>query len=209
MLLGVLLLGTACGGQPEFIGTALQETQPAPNFTLTSQDGETISLADLKGQVVVLTFIYTSCPDICPFITQKLRQLQEKLGPEGQAVMVVAISVDPETDTVDRIRQYSEAMGMRDHWYFLTGSREELSPVWQAYYVAALAEELAAELAATADPATLAQSDTRFSGLHTAPVYLIDRQGRRRLHHSGGDLSVDNLLHDVRLLLKENDLTSS
>jgi protein SCO1 len=204
VLLLLVLVGTACSGQPEFTGTKLEEDQPAPNFQLTNQRGELTSLEDLQGRVVLLTFLYTSCPDICPLITTQLRQVQEELGPAGQEVAVVAITVDPETDTVERVRLYSEAMGMNVNWYFLTGSRPQLEPVWQAYYVAALAAELAAELATAPDATRLAQSDLRFSGLHTAPVYLIDRRGLRRLHHSGGDLSVRDLLHDIRLLLRES-----
>jgi protein SCO1/2 len=202
-LLLLALLGTACGGRPEFTGTMLEDQQPAPNFQLTNQYGEAVALTDLQDKVVILTFLYTSCPDICPLITVKLRQIQEELGPAAQDVAVVAITVDPETDTVERVWQYSEAMGMDEQWYFLTGSREQLDPIWKAYYVAALAEELAAELAAASDPTKLTQNDSRFSGLHTAPVYLIDRPGSRRLHHSGGDLSVEDVLHDVRLLLEE------
>jgi protein SCO1/2 len=200
----LMFLGTGCAGQPEFKGSALAESQPAPNFQLTNQYGKAMTLQDLQDKVVVLTFLYTSCPDICPLITAKLRQVQEELGPAGSDVAVVAITVDPETDNVERVRQYSDAMGMKEQWYFLTGSREQLVPIWEAYYVAALAEELSADLAAASDPAKLAQSDSRFAGLHTAPVYLIDRHGRRRLHHSGGDLAVEDVLHDVRLLLQES-----
>ncbi len=197
------LLATACGGRPEFIGTVLEGQQPTPNFQLTNQYGQAVTLKDLQGKVVILTFLYTSCPDICPLITVKLRQVQEELGPAAQEVAVVAVTVDPETDTVARVRQYAEAMELNEQWHYLTGSREQLDPIWKAYYVAALAEEVAAELAAAADRKKLAQSDPRFSGLHTAPVYLIDRPGSRRLVHSGGDLSVEAVLHDVRLLLEE------
>ena len=114
--------------------------------------------------------------------------------------VIVAITVDPETDTVERSRQYSSAMGMEEKWHFLTGSRQQLDPIWKAYYVAPLAVELSKELSAASSD--LAQTDTRFAGAHTAPVYLIDRAGREVLLHSGGTLSVEDLVHDVRLLVK-------
>ena len=137
--------------------------------------------------------------DVCPIITNRLREVSEELGPAAADVAIVAITVDPETDTVERSRQYSDAMGMEGKWHFLTGSRAQLNPIWKAYYVAPLSEALSQELTAASD---LATTDSRFAGAHTAPVYLIDKQGRKTSLHTGGDLSVQDLLHDVRLLLK-------
>ena len=207
ILIGVVLLlialaGAACAGRAEFKGTVLADEQPAPNFELTDQQGKAVSLVDLRGSVVVLTFLYTSCPDICPLITQQLSQFQQKLRSTAQDVVIVAITVDPETDTVERVRLYSEAMGLKEQWYYLTGSREQLDPIWKAYYVAPLAVERPVTDELRTDE--LRTDELRLAGLHTAPVFLIDRQGRRRLYHAGGDLSVEALLHDVYLLLKES-----
>jgi protein SCO1 len=73
---------------------------PAPDFTLTSQDGAQLSLSDFRGKVVVVTFIYTSCKDTCPFLTAKMAQVQDKLGKDfGSRIAFLSITVDPERDT--------------------------------------------------------------------------------------------------------------
>src|SRR5439155_7968242 len=73
---------------------------PAPPFTLTSQDGVPVALADLRGKVVALTFIYTACPDVCPTLTQKMVDVQDALGADfGTKIAFVSISLDPERDT--------------------------------------------------------------------------------------------------------------
>jgi protein SCO1 len=110
---------------------------PAPNFTLTSQDGKPVSLADLRGKVVALTFIYTECPDICPLLTQKMVRVQDELGADfGAKVAFVSISLDPEHDTPEILKDYAEFWGARlDGWSFLTDSAEAVRDVTRRYGV--------------------------------------------------------------------------
>ena len=69
---------------------------PAPPFTLTSQDGRSVALADLRGKVLAVTFIYTGCPDICPLVTQKMVEVQNALGAAfGAKIAFVSITLDP------------------------------------------------------------------------------------------------------------------
>jgi protein SCO1/2 len=69
---------------------------PAPGFTLTSQDGQSVSLGDLRGKAVAVTFIYASCPDTCPLLTDKMARVQDALGADfGSKIAFVSITVDP------------------------------------------------------------------------------------------------------------------
>jgi protein SCO1 len=163
------------GGQVD--GTSL-DNQPAPDFHLTDADGRVVSMDQMRGKAVALTFIYTSCPDVCPIITSNFKQAADQLGADTSHVSLMAITVDPETDTPGRIAQYSQAMGIQGQWEFLTGTRDQLAPVWAAYWVAPIPLTQAQELA-TLGPSTV-QSDPNFQALHTAPVFVIDRQGRER-----------------------------
>src|SRR5947207_9146824 len=96
------LLQSLLPGQP----SGLPRIGAAPGLTLTTQDGAPLSLGDLRGKVVLLTFIYTSCTDTCPLLTGKLASLQEKLGPDfGSRVAFLSITVDPERDTPDVMRE--------------------------------------------------------------------------------------------------------
>jgi hypothetical protein len=84
---------------------------PAPPFTLTSQDGKEVALADLRGKVVAVTFIYTGCPDVCPLLTDKMARVQDELGAVfGAKVAFISITLDPENDTPAVLRDYARRL---------------------------------------------------------------------------------------------------
>ena len=88
----------------------------APNFALTTQSGERLSLTDLRGKVLAVTFIYATCKDTCPILTAKMATLQRQLGADfGPRVRFVSITVDPEVDTPAVLRRYAEALRRRSH----------------------------------------------------------------------------------------------
>ena len=82
---------------------------PAPAFTLTAATGEPLALADLRGKVLALTFIFTTCTDSCPLLTAKMAEIQRRLGSDfGTRIHFVSITVDPQNDTPERLRRYAE-----------------------------------------------------------------------------------------------------
>ena len=102
------------------------------DFALPDQDGNSASLADAHGKVVVLTFLYSSCPDLCPTQGAKILDAVVAAGVEG--IQVYGISVDPESDTPERARAFMRHHGLPPGPVrFLLGSREQLAPVWSAY----------------------------------------------------------------------------
>ena len=109
----------------------------APPFALTSQDGKTVALADLRGKVVALAFIYTGCPDVCPMLTQKMVDVQDALGAEfGAKIAFVSITLDPQRDTPEVLKDYAQFWGAKlDGWAFLTGSLEAVRDVTRRYGV--------------------------------------------------------------------------
>ena len=110
---------------------------PAPDFDLISQDGRRVTLADFHGQVLAVTFIFTSCPDVCPMLTSTLAQVQQMLGSDfGKTVAFVSITIDPENDTPTVLREYAEAFSadLRG-WAFLTGDPTALQDVARGYGV--------------------------------------------------------------------------
>ncbi len=185
------------GAQSQLVGTDLNAT-PAPAFRLADASGHDVSLVGLRGKVVALTFIYTSCPDVCPLITQKIEQVYVQLGADAPKTAFVAITVDPETDTATRIDQYSQAMGMAGKWEFLTGTRSELTPIWAAYGVGPLSADQAALLVQNGP--TAVQSNPAFEGAHTAVVYLIDSLGREQ-RLLDPDFTPAQLVGDLRILM--------
>src|SRR5262249_51620943 len=123
-LAALLLLAAAAPSAREAGGGRLPVIGPAPSFVLTSQDGKPVALADLRGKVVAVAFMYTGCPDICPLLTDKMARVQDELGAAfGAKVAFVSITLDPEHDTPAVLKDYAKAWGAKlDAWLFLTGS---------------------------------------------------------------------------------------
>ncbi|HEY7415131.1 MAG TPA: SCO family protein, partial [Ktedonobacteraceae bacterium] len=110
-------------------GTDLGGT-PAPDFRLTDQFGKSIALSQLKGKPVVLTFLYTHCPDQCPLIAEKLHSTVQDLGKDAQNVGIIAVSTDPQRDTIAAAMDFSRAHSMQDSWHYLVGTQSTLQPIW-------------------------------------------------------------------------------
>ena len=164
----------------------LSRIGPAPDFTLTTQDGARMSLRDLRGKVVAVTFIYASCTDTCPLLTAKMAALQAKLGPEfGSRVFFASVTVDPERDTPVVLRRYAQAHGANPGgWAFLTGSPAEIRDVERRYGV-------------------YARKNPAGDVDHTFLTSLIDRNGILRVQYLGVRFDPDELLGDVQSLLRE------
>jgi protein SCO1 len=122
----------------------LPEMGPAPAFALMSQDGKPVSLVGLRGKVVAVSFLYTACPDICPLLTQKLVEVQDTLGENfGKKIAFVSITVDPEHDTPEVLKDYAAAWEAKTAgWSFLSGPPEAVRDVIRRYgvYAAKTAE---------------------------------------------------------------------
>ena len=103
-----------------------------PNLTVTTQNGEPVRFYDdlVKGKIVIISFIYTSCTDICPLTTARMAQLEEKLGDMvGRDVFILSMTVDPERDTPQRLKEYAKTFGTGPGWSFVTGKPEDIRAI--------------------------------------------------------------------------------
>jgi protein SCO1 len=183
---GLLIFTTACTSPSPLKGTDLGKT-PAPDFRLTDQTGSVVSLADFRGKVVVLTFLFTHCPDECPLIASKLRLTSDALGATMQQTAFVAVSVDPENDTPLAIAKFVQQHQLEGTLRYLGGTREQLQPVWSAYSL---------YVAPSPTNATLP------SVSHSTRVIVIDPAGNERANF-GSDFDPADLAFDVRAVLRE------
>lgn len=166
---------------PTLAGTELGATD-APDFTLTDGvSGRAVTLSAQRGQVVALTFLYTTCPDVCPLTATRFKAAQTDLQGDASRVTFIAVSVDPDGDTPKAVQDFSAAHGLASHWHYLVGGRAQLSPVWAAYGIGV-----------QAGSSTVTHNDA---------VYLIDARGRERVLLHSEDLARD-LANDLRALLK-------
>ncbi len=170
--------------QSNLQGTDLGGT-PAPDFRLMDQFGKPISLSQFKGKPVVLTFLYTHCPDVCPLTAEKLHTVVQNLGSDASRVAVLAVSIDPKGDTTESVLNFSKVHKMLDYWHYLMGTHDELAPVWKAYSI-------------YAQPANMNSGTVN----HSTGIYVIDKQGHERVF-LGDDFTPGQLTGDLRVLLGE------
>ena len=187
VLIGVVMAVTLLlPGTEKFRGTLYDPALPAPGIELTKADGSSFKLSEQQGEVVLLFFGYTSCPDVCPTTLSELRKITTELGEDASRVQVVYITVDPDRDTPQKVQEYASLFS--PSFIGLSGSLEELEPIWKEYGVFR-------EIEKTAD------SENGYLVTHTARVYLIDQKGDLLLSYSFGT-PTDDILHDVKLALQ-------
>lgn len=155
----------------------------APDFSLKDQFGKTIELSQLQGQPVVMTFLYAHCPDVCPLMAEKLHAVQVQLGKDISKVTMLAVSIDPKGDTRSAVLEFSQAHKLNSYWHYLIGTKDELSPVWDAYSV-------------------YAQPVSSATSMHTQGVYMLDKQGRERIFFNE-DFTVAQMVGNLKILLGE------
>lgn len=167
-------------------GTEFVPAKPAPEIELTQGNGSSFQLSELRGQVVLLYFGYTFCPDVCPTTLSDLRRVKSDLGDDSSRVRVLFVTVDPERDTFEKVGEY---MALFDPSFIgLSGSTDELERVWDAYGI-------------YREETEFPNSASGYLVNHTARVYLIDQDGNLRLSYSYGTPPED-IEHDIKILLQ-------
>ena len=141
------------------LGSSLGEL-PAPDFRLQNQFGQSMSLSQFRGKVVMLAFEDSECTTVCPLTTQSMLEAKQLLGPAGEKVQLLGIDANPDATSVTDVLSYSRAHGLVNQWDFLTGSLAQLKSTWGLYHIAVQIEQ--------------GQID------HTPALYVIDQQGRER-----------------------------
>jgi protein SCO1 len=188
LVLAVTVAGSgAANGRapsPPFVGPTLEHPSTPPAFVLTDQHGRTVRLAALRGKVVLLTFLYTNCPDLCPLTASNLNTTLRRLGPRRSDVEVLAVSVDPVGDTPQAVRSFVRAHRLLPQFHYLTGRQPTLERVWREYKVTAVRNGKDAKVD------------------HTLYTLLVDRGGTARVLFDA-QAGANAITHDVRLLLAD------
>jgi protein SCO1/2 len=181
-ILAFLLLSDPNAGSSQLPATrfagAIRPESPPARFALRDQDGKRITASGLRGQPVIVAFLYSTCENECPTIAQQIRGALDRLGRD---VPVVAVSVDPAGDTPRSAQRFLSAQQLGGRMNFLLGSDKTLQPVWREFGI---------------EP----QGDGRE---HTATVVLLDAAGRQRIGFPLSELTPEGIAHDVRVLQRE------
>lgn len=157
---------------------------PLPPFSLTDQDGKSVTLAELRGHVTIVDFIFTKCPSICPRLTQKMGTLVNETKADGEALRFVSISVDPDNDTPPVLRAYGEKAGADfRRWSFLTGDQKAVEDTVIRGFKMALEKDPSGSIA------------------HAERFVLVDERGTIRAYFDADESAQRALLAAARKLV--------
>jgi protein SCO1 len=185
LLLVCAALLAGCGSY-SFRGTVLEPPNDAPDFTLADASGQPFRLSDQRGDVVLLFFGFTNCPDVCPTALAEAAAVRRELGADAERLKVVLITVDPERDTPEVTGRYASRFD--PSFIGLSGTRAEIEAVMAAYGVTAVRRDLP-------------ESALEYTVDHSAFTYAIDPAGNWRLLFSPGT-PVSDIASDVRQLIR-------
>jgi protein SCO1/2 len=185
LALGAIVFGATAGddagpaaGDNTFEGASMPQGAFAPDFALRNQDGERVSMRALRGQPVIVTFLYTHCQDTCPIQAQTVRGALDELGHD---VPALAIAVDPPNDTPRSARKFLAEQRVSGRLDFVLGSRAELRSLWDGFGVR---------------PQSVTEE-------HNARITLVDARGIQRVGYPGSEATPERLAHDLALLERE------
>jgi protein SCO1/2 len=183
MLVITTLLLSACGKKE--IKNAVD--WPIKDFSATNQDNKSFGLKDLKGKVWISDFIFTSCADVCPPMTQHVAKLQKMVKDNGlKNVEFVSFSVDPAVDSPERLARYAKQFQADfTNWTFLTGYTQQFIENY----------------AMTNYKAFVKKPDEGSQVIHQTYLYLIDQKGHIRKSYNGfNNVPYDEIIHDIKAL---------
>jgi protein SCO1 len=160
-----------------------------PDFSFINQDSQLVNNATFEGKAYVVDFFFTHCPTICPAVTKQMLRIHDEFKNEDR-LLLLAHSIDPKRDTVDRLKEYASSMGVSsDKWHFVTGDKDELYAIADDYFSIAVENP-----------------DVPGGFDHSGRIILVDTKRRVRSFCDGTDpKSVDKFLKDIRVLLLEMD----
>lgn len=168
-------------------GSSYEPFPDAPNVALTDQHGNQFELTEHKGEVVLVFFGYTNCPDVCPLTLAKLAQVKIGLGGKADQVQFVFVTEDPERDTKSRLKEYLSSFD--PDFIGLTGQLEEMQPVWDAYHVVPIIEPFEGD-------------EEGYTVAHSGRVFVIDVFGHLRLTFPY-EMTIEDMIEDVSHLVDE------
>ena len=158
------------------------------DFELVNHLGDTVTLADVQGQILVVDFFFSRCATICPLMTQNLQRIHDRLDPQ-MPIRILSHSVTPKADSVSVLNRYANKHGANpDLWWFLTGEKKEIYKLARQSYFSCLDE-----------------GDGGFQDfVHTENVVLVDDEGRLRGFYDGTDSkSMSHLFSDLEFLAEK------
>ena len=173
------------GSMPDYAGAVATPPKPAPPLALEDSNGKPFDISEHRGKVVLVTWLYVNCPDICPLIVSNLKVAQTKLGDKAKDLVIVAVSTDPERDTPKAVNKFLAGRGMDGRMQYLVGEEGELGRTWENWGIVAEA--------AASNPDLIE---------HSSPIYGISASGKITTLYPA-NFKPDQIVRDVPLLAQQ------
>lgn len=170
---------------PDYAGAVATPPKKAPELNLKDSTGKPFDISEHRGKVVLLTWLYVNCPDVCPLIVSNLKAAQAKLGAKAKDLVIVAVSTDPERDKPKAVNKFLEARGMEERMQYLVGGESQLHDVWKTWGV-------------TSEPAAANPELIE----HWSATYGISASGMITTLYPA-NFKPDQIVHDVPLLAQQ------
>lgn len=177
----------------ELVDTTIQHVKKyhkIADFSLINQNGKTITQKDYKDKIYIADFFFTTCPTICPIMTDHMYQIQKEILDDDE-VMLLSHSVTPKIDSVAQLKRYAQQKGVNDKkWNLVTGDKKQIYELARKSYFAVLTDG----------------NGDEYDMIHTENFMLIDKERRIRNYYDGTDPeAIQQLLEDLKTLKKEYD----
>lgn len=172
-------------GMPDYDGAVATPPKAAPTLALEDSTGKPFDISKHRGKVVLVTWLYVNCPDICPLIVSNLKAAQTKLGAKAKDLVIVAVSTDPERDTPKAVNKFLSARGMDGRMQYLVGDESSLDRTWKTWGIVAKP--------AAANPKLIE---------HSSPIYGISASGKITTLYPA-NFKPEQIVHDVPLLAEQ------
>jgi protein SCO1/2 len=181
----ILLLSISCKEE-----LPLNKDLKKKNYNLVNQEGEDVVFPEIiKGQITVMGFIFTHCPDICPMTTHNMYLTEKELKENGiDDVKFVALSFDPDRDSPEVLKKFAEVRELDFvSWTLLTGEKNTVNELMKRFDVKAI----------KTDERTDEEGIPEYSMMHTDRISLIDENGRLRKNYKGSTINIEELVNDI------------
>ena len=230
LLLGLMIVLPGCiesqsddhGHDVEFNGLEYQPPISAPDFTLTDQNGNNVSLSDSDGKVVVVGFTYTHCPDVCLVVEANMNFVKSQLGDDASNVAFISISIDPARDTPEHLLEWTSQMGY--DWPHLTSENHmTLLAMWSSWGIAVDNDHINSNHSDHGETDNSSSGDNstdddehdehgeeaveEYLVGHSTVTFILDQDGNKRVAWVGSEWSTAEFLEDIQTLLHQTDVS--
>tara|TARA_B110000116_G_C16697386_1_gene518117 strand:- start:18 stop:680 length:663 start_codon:yes stop_codon:yes gene_type:complete len=182
--------------EPSYIGTLL-DNHDSYKFSLKDHSNRIIDSGNHGSNVAILTFMFTECTDVCPILTHNIKKALNEI-PQKNDIPIIIISVDPENDSIQNMKQFVKKWDLTSNWSFVTGNSDELDQIWSSYFINPQKYSRPIQGGVKGINSALVERQTV---IHSSPVYILDKKGTAKVLHTN-PINPTNLAHDIVQMYK-------